>query len=130
MKTKNSNQKIKKITKSIKQIIKFTKKYVNLILYLLGKRILIDNTLVRKVIRDYAWDKYENSKLLEYIHEVKVYQTREKYDVYLTTFKPGIIIGKGGNEIDSIKNKIKYELNMYNLEIHIVENKLWNFSKN
>jgi ribosomal protein S3 len=48
------------------------------------------------------------------------------YILNIKSYFPGLIIGKGGKDIDGFKNYIQKELNIKNFKINLEEEKMWN----
>src|SRR6202008_4647206 len=79
--------------------------------------------------KDYASKLIEDNKIRTYLNarinkggiaKIVIERTLNKLIVTIHTSKPGIIIGKGGNEVDRIKEELK-KLTGKEVQINIVE---------
>src|ERR1700750_2085135 len=75
----------------------------------------------QKLIEDHKIRTYLNARINKGgIAKIVIERTLGKLIVTIHTSKPGIIIGKGGNEVDRIKEEIK-KLTKKDVQINIVE---------
>lgn len=63
------------------------------------------------------------------ISDIKSRCMFDTVEVEITTFRPGIVIGKRGATIDRIKSALKEELKTKTVKITLKENYLWHWNK-
>ena len=68
------------------------------------------------VIRNYVTNKYRTAS----IAKVQIKRTAENASVTISTARPGLIIGKGGSEVDLLKKQLK-KLVGYNVQVNVSE---------
>ena len=68
------------------------------------------------VIRNYIMNKYKSAS----IAKVEIKRTSENASITIITARPGLIIGKGGVEVDSLK-KLLNKLVGYNVQVNVSE---------
>ncbi len=68
------------------------------------------------VIRNYVTNKYRTAS----IAKVQIKRTAENASVTISTARPGLIIGKGGSEVDLLKKHLK-KLVGYNVQVNVSE---------
>ena len=68
------------------------------------------------VIRNYVLSRYPSAS----ISKVLIYRTSEKASVTINTARPGLIIGKGGVEVDALKKNLK-KLVGYDVQVNVSE---------
>ena len=68
------------------------------------------------VIRNYVTNKYKTAS----IAKVQIKRTAENASVTISTARPGLIIGKGGSEVDLLKKHLK-KLVGYNVQVNVSE---------
>jgi small subunit ribosomal protein S3 len=80
--------------------------------------------------KDYAGKLIEDHKIRTYLNarinkggiaKIVIERTLGKLIITIHTSKPGIIIGKGGNEVDRIKEELKKLTNKEDVQINILE---------
>ena len=80
--------------------------------------------------KDYAAKLLEDNKIRDYLNarinkggisKIVIERTLGKLIVTIHTSKPGIIIGKGGGEVDRIKEELKKLTNKEDVQINILE---------
>ncbi len=80
--------------------------------------------------KDYATKLIEDNKIRNYLNarinkggiaKIVIERTLNKLIVTIHTSKPGIIIGKGGGEVDRIKEELKKLTNKEDVQINILE---------
>src|SRR4029078_1689508 len=80
--------------------------------------------------KDYAQKLIEDNKIRNYLNarinkggisKIVIERTLGKLIVTINTSKPGIIIGKGGNEVDRIKEELKKLTSNEDVQINILE---------
>lgn len=80
--------------------------------------------------KDYAQKLIEDNKIRTYLNarinkggiaKIVIERTLNKLIVTIHTSKPGIIIGKGGNEVDRIKEELKKLTGKEDVQINILE---------
>jgi small subunit ribosomal protein S3 len=80
--------------------------------------------------KDFATKLIEDNKIRNYLNarinkggisKIVIERTLGKLIVTIHTSKPGIIIGKGGNEVDRIKEELKKLTNNEDVQINILE---------
>ena len=80
--------------------------------------------------KDYAGKLIEDNKIRSYLNarinkggisKIVIERTLNKLIVTIHTSKPGIIIGKGGGEVDSIKEELKKLTGKEDVQINILE---------
>lgn len=99
----------------------------------IGMRLGINKTWDSKWYantKDYAKMLNKDLKLREYLEEklarasvskVEVDKNNKRFEIVIHTAKPGIVIGRGGEEINKLKEEIKKILDDKNVEISIVD---------
>ena len=79
--------------------------------------------------KNYADKLYEDEKIREYLHarinkggiaRIIIERTLKRLTITIHTSRPGIIIGKGGGEVDRVKEELK-KLTKKDIQINIVE---------
>ncbi|MGL4382885.1 MAG: 30S ribosomal protein S3, partial [Bacilli bacterium] len=55
------------------------------------------------------------------VAKIEIERTKDKIDLFIHTAKPGIVIGKGGEGIEALKNKLVRKFKGSKLQINIVE---------
>ena len=74
-----------------------------------------------KLVEDHKIRKYLNARISKGgISKIVIERTLNRITISINTSRPGIIIGKGGNEVDRIKEEIK-KLTNKDVQINIVE---------
>ena len=74
-----------------------------------------------KLLEDFKIRKYLNARISKGgIAKIGIERTLNRITISLHTSRPGIIIGKGGNEVDKIKEEIK-KFTQKEVQINIVE---------
>tara|TARA_B100000401_G_scaffold302447_1_gene207846 strand:- start:55 stop:675 length:621 start_codon:yes stop_codon:yes gene_type:complete len=68
------------------------------------------------VIRNYVLSRYPSAS----ISKVLINRTSEKASVTISTARPGLIIGKGGVEVDALKKNLK-KLIGYDVQVNVSE---------
>jgi len=68
------------------------------------------------VIRNYVTNKYRTAS----IAKIQIKRTAENASVTISTARPGLIIGKGGSEVDLLKKQLK-KLIGYNVQVNVSE---------
>ena len=68
------------------------------------------------VIRNYILSRYPSAS----ISKVIIHRTSEKASVTINTARPGLIIGKGGTEVDILKKSLN-KLVGYNVQVNVSE---------
>ncbi len=68
------------------------------------------------VIRNYVFNRYPSAS----ISKVLINRTSEKASVNINTARPGLIIGKGGVEVDSLKKALN-KLIGYDVQVNVSE---------
>ena len=68
------------------------------------------------VIRNYIFSRYPSAS----ISKVLINRTSEKASVTISTARPGLIIGKGGVEVDGLKKNLK-KLIGYDVQVNVSE---------
>ncbi len=75
-----------------------------------------------KIVEDHKIRTYLNARINKGgVARVVIERTLGKLIITIHTSKPGIIIGKGGQEVDSIKEEIKKLTNNADVQINILE---------
>ena len=59
------------------------------------------------------------------ITNMRAYSLKEKTILEISTYRPGICIGKGGSLINSCREYLRKELKFPNIEIYLVETNIW-----
>jgi small subunit ribosomal protein S3 len=79
--------------------------------------------------KDYAQKLYEDEKIREYIHariprggisKIVIERTLKRITVTIHTSRPGIVIGKGGAEVDKLREELK-KITKTDIQINIFE---------
>ena len=68
------------------------------------------------LIRNYIYSQYESAS----IAKIEIKRTSNKASITISTSRPGLIIGKGGVEVDSLKKKLKKIIG-YDVHINVFE---------
>jgi len=71
----------------------------------------------------YSYHGY--SKTLTDITNVRFFETKEYYTVEITTHRPGIVIGKGGRDIDELEKYLNDDCFNKPVKILLLECQLW-----
>ncbi|MFD2575349.1 30S ribosomal protein S3 [Haoranjiania flava] len=81
-----------------------------------------DKDYSKRLIQDHKIRTYLNARINKGgISKIVIERTLGKLIVTIHTSKPGIIIGKGGNEVDRIKEELKKLTNNDDVQINILE---------
>ena len=67
-------------------------------------------------IRNYIFSKYHSAS----ISKIEIKRTSERATITVITSRPGLIIGKGGSEVDQIKKALK-KLVGYDVQVNVSE---------
>ena len=84
---------------------------------------VVDSKNVRKSLRYYF--KENNYICLEIITKVECFENSKGLIILIETHRPGLLIGKGGEDIDHLTNYLKRDLNHNDITIDVRESKLW-----
>ena len=68
------------------------------------------------LIRKYVYNQYQSAS----ISSIEIKRTSNRASVTVSTSRPGLIIGKGGVEVDSLKRKLK-KLVGYDVHVNVFE---------
>ena len=68
------------------------------------------------LIRNYIFNKYHSAS----ISKIEIKRTSNKASITVNTSRPGLIIGKGGVEVDSLKTKLK-KIVGYDVHVNVFE---------
>ena len=68
------------------------------------------------ILRKFINKKYESAS----ISDVEIIRTSKKVSITISTSRPGLVIGKGGSEVDSLK-KILNKLIGYEVQVNVHE---------
>jgi len=68
------------------------------------------------IIRNYINDKLNKAS----ISNIRIERTPKKVNITINTARPGIVIGKGGSEVESLKKKLK-KLMGYDVHVNVYE---------
>ena len=68
------------------------------------------------IIRNYINNKMNNAS----ISNIKIERTPKKVNITINTARPGIVIGKGGSEVELLKKELK-KLMGYDVQINVYE---------
>ncbi|MEK6829097.1 MAG: KH domain-containing protein [Nanoarchaeota archaeon] len=102
--------------------MKFLKSIQIFFAKLFGWKYEVDNQLARRVMYRHFYATewgYETS-----ITQVKVFREKGKLIVMIETHRPGLLIGKAGHYIDSLKKELEEEFKE-EIKIDLKECKLW-----
>lgn len=81
-----------------------------------------DKDFGKKIVEDHKIRTYLNARINKGgVSKIVIERTLGKLIVTIHTSKPGIIIGKGGQEVDSIKEEIKKLTSNADVQINIME---------
>ena len=81
------------------------------------KRTFADNLVEDQKIRKYVKAKLFNSG----ISKIEIERAAKRVKLNIYTAKPGVVIGKGGSGIETLKKNLKENLGLNNILINIVE---------
>lgn len=84
----------------------------------------IDSKLFRRSLSAY-FIYNESFSISICFTEVKVFETKDKYTIQITTHRPGILIGKGGQTIDDLIKWLNEDGFNKLVEIDLKESKMW-----
>lgn len=91
-----------------------------------GFTIKADNKEVRKLIYDYYFIIKEYTNILNYVTKVEVSKSKKKgLIVIIESHRPGVLIGKGGRDINGFKEFLFKELNRKDIYVDLKECELW-----
>ena len=80
-----------------------------------------DNTFAEKLVEDQKIRKYVNARIPKGgIAKVVIERTLKRITLTIHTARPGVVIGKGGTEVDKIKEELK-KLTGKDVQINIFE---------
>jgi len=68
------------------------------------------------ILRRFINKKYETAS----ISKVEIIRTSKRVSITISTARPGLVIGKGGSEVDSLKNTLK-KLIGYEVQVNVFE---------
>ncbi len=81
-----------------------------------------DNDYSKKIIEDNKIRNYLNMRISRGgISKIIIERTLKRITITIYTSRPGIIIGKGGQEVDKIKDELKQTTKKKDLHINILE---------
>ena len=95
------------------------------LLLMIGFTIKVDNKEVRKLIYDYYFIIKEYTNILNYITKVEVSKSKKGVTILIESHRPGLLIGKGGKDINGFKEFLIKELKRNDVSIDLKECKLW-----
>ena len=96
------------------------------LLLVLGFTVKIDSKQVRKLFYDYYFTIKQSTTLPNYVTKVEVTESKVKgMSILIETHRPGLIIGKGGKDINGFKEFLCKELNRDDVHIDLKVCKLW-----
>lgn len=95
------------------------------LLLMVGFTIKVDNKEVRKLIYDYYFIIKEYTNILNYITKVEVSKSKKGVTILIESHRPGLLIGKGGKNINELKEFLFKEFNRKDIYVDLKECKLW-----
>ena len=97
------------------------------LLFMLGiSNIKIDSKQVRRLFYYYYFNIKERTAIPSYVTKIEVTESKTKgMSILIETHRPGLIIGKGGSDINGFKEYVCKELNKTDVQIDLKECKLW-----
>ena len=97
------------------------------LLFMLGiVNIKVDSKQARKLFYDYYFNIKQYTAIPSYVTKVEVTESKTKgMSILIETHRPGLIIGKGGRDINGFKEYVCKELNRTDVHIDLKECKLW-----
>lgn len=95
------------------------------LLLMIGFTIKVDNKEVRKLIYDYYFIINEYTNILSYVTKVEVSKSKKGVTILIESHRPGLLIGKGGKDINGFKEFLIKELKRNDVSIDLKECKLW-----
>ena len=98
------------------KIMKTLISFVFTFLFLSNNFCFADRIKEDLVIRNYVMSRYPTAS----IAKVLINRTSEKASVTINTARPGLIIGKGGSEVDSLKKSLN-KLVGYDVQVNVSE---------
>lgn len=84
----------------------------------------IDSKIFRRYISLYFYEDY-SYEVITYFTDVRVFEEKSKFVVEITTNRPGILIGRQGSTVDSLKDWLNKGHFTKPVEIRIEESKMW-----
>ena len=102
------------------------KKLFYKMLLMFGFTIKVDNKEIRKLIYDYYFIINEYTNILSYVTKVEVSKSKKRgLIILIESHRPGLLIGKGGKDINGFKEFLIKELKRNDVSIDLKECKLW-----
>ena len=102
------------------------KRMLKKLLLILGFTIKVDSKQVRRLIYDYYLIIKEYTVLPNYVTKVEVRESKQNgMYILIESHRVGLLIGKGGKDIDGFKEYLYKELNRKDVHIDLKECKLW-----
>ena len=88
--------------------------------------IPIDSKQVRGLFYEYYFVIKQYTALPNYVTKIEVTESKIKgLTILIESHQPGLIIGKGGRDIDGFKEYLCKELNRTDIHIDLKESTLW-----
>ncbi|MBC8146959.1 MAG: hypothetical protein H8E98_03105 [Bacteroidetes bacterium] len=92
--------------------------------YLLGKKYEVDNQKFRQLLYQYFTCMNDYYDVINTITNIKAYIHKDEKILYVETHRPGLFIGKAGEQINEIQKYIQDTLG-YDITIDLRESRLW-----
>ena len=106
----------------------FIRVFLNKVRYLFGMRYYVSSKKYKKAIAEYYCYEREESgyRIIQEILDIVVTKQRNRDTIVLIfTPRPGILIGKAGQEIDSLKKHLIQEFPKESIRISLEEKQIW-----
>lgn len=102
------------------------KRMLKKLLLILGFTIKVDSKQVRRLIYDYYLIIKEYTAFPNYVTKVEVRESKQNgMYILIESHRVGLLIGKGGRDIDGLKEYLYKELNRKDVHVDLKECKLW-----
>ena len=102
------------------------KRMLKKLLLILGFTIKVDSKQVRRLIYDYYFIIKEYTAVPNYVTKVEVRESKQNgMYILIESHRVGLLIGKGGKDIDGFKEYLYKELNRKDVRVNLKECKLW-----
>ena len=102
------------------------KRMLKKLLLILGFAIKVDSKQVRRLFYDYYYIIKEYTAVPNYVTKVEVRESKlNGMSILIESHRVGLLIGKGGRDIDGLKEYLYKELNRKDVHVDLKECKLW-----
>lgn len=73
-----------------------------------------------RIVRDYLFKRLENAS----VSKIEIQKTKSVFEISIFTARPGIVIGRKGNEVEKLKSELQTVIGKKNIKLNIIEIKV------